>query len=124
MKVRRIMPMKEIKKKNVAAYARVSTLSESQEESFETQVEYYTALISGNPNWVFSGVYADHGKSGLSAEKRPEFMRMINDAMEGKVDIILSKSISRFGRNSLEAQTYVHKLREKGVEVIFEREGI
>lgn len=124
MKVRRITPMKEIKKKNVAAYARVSTLSESQEESFETQVEYYTALISSNPNWVFSGVYADHGKSGLSAEKRPEFMRMINDAMEGKVDIILSKSISRFGRNSLEAQTYVHKLREKGVEVVFEREGI
>lgn len=124
MKVRRITPMKEIQKKNVAAYARVSTLSEAQDESFETQVAYYTALISSNPQWIFAGIYADHGKSGLSAEKRPEFMRMINDAMDGKIDIILAKSISRFGRNSLEAQTYVHKLREKGVEVKFEREGI
>ena len=124
MNVRRITPVKEIQKKNVAAYARVSTLSEAQGESFETQVAYYTALISSNPQWIFAGVYADHGKSGLLAEKRPDFMRMMNDAMDGKIDIILVKSISRFGRNSLEAQTYVHKLREKGVEVKFEREGI
>ena len=124
MNVRRITPVKEIQKKNVAAYARVSTLSEAQGESFETQVAYCTALISSNPQWIFAGVYADHGKSGLSAEKRPDFMRMMNDAMDGKIDIILVKSISRFGRNSLEAQTYVHKLREKGVEVKFEREGI
>ena len=124
MNVRRITPVKEIQKKKVAAYARVSTLTEAQDESFETQVAYYTALISSNPQWIFAGVYADHGKSGLSAEKRPDFIRMMNDAMDGKIDIILVKSISRFGRNSLEAQTYVHKLREKGVEVKFEREGI
>ena len=84
MNVRRITPVKEIQKKNVAAYARVSTLSEAQGESFETQVAYYTALISSNPQWIFAGVYADHGKSGLSAEKRPDFMRMMNDAMDGK----------------------------------------
>ena len=124
MNVRRITPVKEIQKKKVAAYARVSTLTEAQDESFETQVAYYTALISSNSQWIFAGVYADHGKSGLSAEKRPDFIRMMNDAMDGKIDIILVKSISRFGRNSLEAQTYVHKLREKGVEVKFEREGI
>ena len=124
MNVRRITPVKEIQKKKVAAYARVSTLTEAQDESFETQVAYYTALISSNSQWIFVGVYADHGKSGLSAEKRPDFIRMMNDAMEGKIDIILVKSISRFGRNSLEAQTYEHKLREKGVEVKFEREGI
>ena len=111
-------------KKNVAAYARVSTLSEEQEESFETQVSYFTSFIESVEHWNFAGVYADHGKSGLSAENRPEFMRMIADAMDGKIDIIFVTSISRFGRNSLEAQTYVHKLKEKGVEVRFERERI
>ena len=105
MNVRRITPVKEIQKKKVAAYARVSTLTEAQDESFETQVAYYTALISSNSQWIFVGVYADHGKSGLSAEKRPDFIRMMNDAMDGKIDIILVKSISRLGRNSLDAQT-------------------
>lgn len=124
MKVRRINPIREVQKKKVAAYARVSTLSEEQDESFETQVAYYTALINSKPEWEFAGVYADHGKSGLSVEKRPEFQRMFQDAMDGKIEIILVKSISRFGRNSLEAMTYVHKLKELRVEVRFEREGI
>ena len=124
MKVRKINPIREVQKKKVAAYARVSTLSEEQDESFETQVAYYTALINSKPEWEFASVYADHGKSGLSVEKRPEFQRMFQDAMDGKIEIILVKSISRFGRNSLEAMTYVHKLKELRVEVRFEREGI
>lgn len=124
MKVRKISSERETRKLNVAAYARVSTLKEEQEESFDTQVEYYTAYIQSVGEWNFVDVYADQGKSGLSADKRPGFQRMIRDAMDGKIDKILVKSISRFGRNSLEAQTYVHKMKEVGVEVFFEREGI
>ena len=90
--------------------------TEEQDESFETQVEYYTTLISNTEAWNLVDIYADHGKSGLSADKRPGFQRMFRDAMAGKIDKILVKSISRFGRNSLEAETYVHKLKEKGVE--------
>ena len=108
----------------MAAYARVSTLSEEQEESFDTQVAYYTARINGAVNWNFVEVYADHGKSGLSVDRRPGFQKMIRDAMDGKIDKILVKSISRFCRNSLQAKTYVLLLKEKGVEVCFEREGI
>ena len=120
-----VIPTKnEQEKINVAAYARVSTLTEEQEESFETQVSYYTTLIQKNPRWNFVEVYADNGRSGLSAEKRPEFMRMIQDALDGKIQLILVKSISRFGRDSLEAQTYVHKLKEHNIEVRFERENI
>lgn len=124
MIVRRVVHEREIRRKNVAIYARVSTLTEDQDESFETQVSYYTTLITNMDQWDFAGVYADHGKSGLSAEHRPEFQRMVQDAMGGRIDLILVKSISRFGRNSLEDRTYVHKLKEKGVEVRFEREGI
>ena len=124
MRVRKVCSEREQRKLNVAAYARVSTLSEEQDESFETQVEYYTTLISNTEAWNLVDIYADHGKSGLSADKRPGFQRMFRDAMAGKIDKILVKSISRFGRNSLEAETYVHKLKEKGVEVFFEREGI
>ena len=124
MRVRKVCSDREQRKLNVAAYARVSTLSEEQDESFETQVEYYTTLISNTEAWNLVDIYADHGKSGLSADKRPGFQRMFRDAMDGKIDKILVKSISRFGRNSLEAETYVHKLKEKGVEVFFEREGI
>ena len=114
MKVRKVTTERQQQKLNVAAYARVSTLSEEQEESFDTQVEYYTAYIQSVDEWNFVDVYAEQGKSGLSADKRPGFQRMIQDAMDGKIDKILVKSISRFGRNSLEAETYVHKLKEKG----------
>lgn len=124
MKVIRIDPQRQNRKFNVAAYARVSTLSEEQEESFETQVEYYSSLIRGNDKWNFIKVYADQGKSGMSVSKRSEFNQMLDDALNGKIDIIITKSISRFGRNSLEAQSYVNRLKEKGIEVRFEREGI
>ena len=98
-------------KKRVAAYARVSTLMEEQEESYETQRKYYEAFIRKNPDWDYSGIYADKGITGTSATKRPEFMRMIDAARKGEIDIILCKSISRFSRNVLDTQRYVHELK-------------
>ena len=104
MKITRVVPATESQNKKVAAYARVSTLKEAQEDSFEVQSAYFSSLINSTPEWDFVEVYADQGKSGRSAEKRPNFMRMINDAYAGKIDIILVKSVSRFGRNFRESQ--------------------
>lgn len=112
------------KVKKVAAYCRVSTDKEVQRSSYESQVEYYTSKINSRKEWEFAGVYADLGKSGLKASKRPEFLRMIEDAKAGKIDVILVKNISRFARNSLEAQEFVHILKEYDVEVIFEENDI
>jgi site-specific DNA recombinase len=108
----------------VAAYARVSTLDEEQESSYNSQVKYFAELIKSNKRWVFVEVYADQGKSGVDASKRPNFLRMIEDAKAGKIDLILCKSISRFARNSLEAQEYTYLLKGLDVEVRFEREGL
>ena len=110
--------------KRVAAYARVSTLAESQEESYETQVRYYTDYIGQAKDWSIVKVYADKGITGTSAEKRPGFMEMIRDAKARKIDLILCKSISRFSRNYEEAQRYTHLLKGLGVEVRFEKEGL
>ena len=108
----------------MAAYCRVSTIKEDQEDSFESQVAYYTMLISKNVSYEMAGIYADQGFSGTNMENRPEFMRMINDAMSGKIDVIYCKSISRFGRNAAQCQEMVRKLKDKMVEVIFEREQL
>ena len=124
VKIHRIPARHECQQRNVAAYCRVSTLSEAQEESFETQKDYYTRYIMSNPNWTLVEVYADHGISGTVARKRPGFMAMIEDAMNGKIDLILVKSISRFSRNLVDCQNYVSQLKDRGVEVRFEREGI
>lgn len=110
--------------KNVAAYARVSTLKDEQEDSYESQMEYYSAYIKSNPQWNFVGMYADKGISGTQAKKRPDFMRMIEDAKAGKIDLIIVKSISRFARNTVDATTYVHELKSIGVEVRFEKEEL
>lgn len=110
--------------KRVAAYARVSTVAEEQQNSLRTQVEYYTSFIQQNPLWEYVKVYADPGRTGTSAKHRPEFQQMIADAREGKIDIILVKSISRFARNVADAQRYVHELKSNEVEVRFEREAI
>lgn len=110
--------------KKVAAYARVSTLQDAQEDSYESQVAYYSAMIQANPKWEYAGVYADKGISGTQAKKRPEFMRMVRDAKNGMIDLIYVKSISRFARNTMDATKYVHELKAIGVEVVFEREGI
>ena len=124
MIVRHIRNKNYGKKKRVAAYCRVSTDKAEQEESFETQIAAYERLIQDNPQWEYAGIYADEGKSATSTKHRPEFQRMIADALDEKIDMILVKSISRFSRNIVDCQTYVEKLREKGVSVWFERENI
>ncbi|MBR3245156.1 MAG: recombinase family protein, partial [Parasporobacterium sp.] len=122
MIVRRVAT--SIARKRVAAYARVSTLAEEQDESYETQVRYYTDLIHANEGWEMVNVYADHGLTGTSTEKRPQFMQMLEDARGGKIDIILCKSISRFSRRFTDAQKYVHELKSLNVEVRFDKEGL
>lgn len=112
------------RKMRVAAYCRVSTDAAEQKESFESQVTYYKGQIDGNPDWESAGIYADEGISETQAKKRPEFMRMIGDAMAGKIDMILVKSLSRFARNTVDALNYIRMLKDKGVDVRFEEEKI
>ena len=123
MEVTRITGQEENQIKNVAAYARVSTLEEEQELSYNTQKEYYEAYIRSVPNWNFVGMYADQGISGVR-EDRPDFTRMLNDAYAGKIDTILVKSISRFARNAIVTQNVVHKLKTHNVEVIFDEQKL
>ncbi len=108
----------------VAAYARVSTEKEEQEESFERQVEHYTTLINSKSEWVFGGIYADPGITGTRAEKRPDFMRMISDCRAGKINKILVKSISRFARNTVDALNFIRELKDMGISIYFENENI
>ena len=111
-------------KLRVAAYARVSTDSDEQSTSFSSQQLYYMDKIKSNPNWSFVEVYADEGISGTQAYKRENFMRMIRDCEEGKIDLILTKSISRFARNTLDTLKYVRMLRSKRIGIMFEEENI
>lgn len=119
--------VKEKKQKNilrVAAYARVSTLKEDQNDSFETQCNYYEKLISGDPHMVLAGVYGDQGVSGLSTKSRTEFMRMMQDCRDGKIDFVITRSVSRLSRNMTECLEIVQKLMELGIPVRFEKEGL
>lgn len=111
------------KKLRVCAYARVSTEKEEQEYSFEKQKEYYIKYISNHSNWEFVGIYSDFGLSGKN-KKRPQFMKMIEDCNCGKIDKIITKSVSRFARNTIDCIQTVRELREKGIGVYFEREGL
>ena len=111
-------------KKRVAAYARVSTLHEEQESSYDAQVEYYAKYIQSNPNWEYVGIYADNGISGTSTRRREGFNRMVEDAKTGKIDMILTKSISRFARNTVDTLKAVRELRIIGCEVVFEKENL
>lgn len=110
--------------KRVAAYARVSTENEEQLSSYEAQVDHYTRYIKANTEWEFVEVYADEGISATSTKKRDGFNRMITDALDGKIDLIITKSVSRFARNTVDTLTTVRKLKDKGVEVYFEKENI
>ena len=112
------------RKRRVAAYARVSTDEDEQLSSYEAQVDFYTRYISSNPEWEFVQVYADEGISGTNTKKRDGFNSMVADAMDGKIDLILTKSISRFARNTVDSLVTVRKLKEKGIEVYFEKENI
>lgn len=124
MRVRVIQPTIEIpSKKRVCAYARVSTGSELQGESLESQVTYYNNLIKSNPDYEFVGIFADRGITGTT-DNRPEFQRMINKARNGEIDLIITKSISRFARNTSVMLETVRELKTLNVEVRFEKENI
>lgn len=112
------------RQKRVAAYCRVSTDEEEQLSSYEAQKTYYTDKIMENPEWTMAGIFADEGITGTSAKKRPEFLRMIRLCKQKKIDIILTKSISRFARNTVDCLNYIRVLRELGVAVMFEKENI
>ena len=123
--VRVIQPISEqAKKLRVAAYARVSSDSADQLNSFATQVAYYTDFIQSKDEWEFAGLYADEAVSGTTAEKRDDFQRLLADCRTGKIDRILVKSISRFARNTLDCLQTVRELKQLGVAVEFEKEGI
>ncbi len=111
-------------KRRVAGYARVSTDSEEQQTSYEAQVDYYTRYIRSKPEWEFVNVYTDEGISATNTKKREGFNQMVQDALDGKIDLIVTKSVSRFARNTVDSLVTVRKLKEKGVEVYFEKENI
>ena len=113
-----------ITRKRVAAYVRVSTNGEEQLQSFNSQKEYYQDKISANKEWALVGIYADEGITGTKTNKRDEFLRMIDDCMNGLVDIVITKSVSRFSRNLVDVLSYTRMLKAKGVTVIFEKENI
>lgn len=113
-----------INKRKVAGYARVSTDKDEQQNSYDAQVSYYTDYIKRNPEWEFVEVYTDEGITGTSTKHREGFKRMIADALDGKIDLILTKSVSRFARNTVDSLTTIRQLKDKGVEVYFEKENI
>lgn len=108
----------------VAAYCRVSTDDEEQKTSYEAQIGYYTEKINQNPEWQMAGIFADEGISGTQAKKRPEFLKMIRLCRQRKIDIILTKSLSRFARNTVDSLGYIRELRALGIAVISEKENI
>jgi DNA invertase Pin-like site-specific DNA recombinase len=117
-------PIQQVSRRRVAGYARVSTDSDEQFTSYEAQLDYYTKFISDNPEWQFVKVYTDEGISGLNTKKRDGFNEMIDDALDGKIDLIITKSVSRFARNTVDSLSTIRKLKEKGVECYFEKEQI
>ena len=111
-------------KKRVAGYARVSTDMDEQFTSFEAQMNYYTSFIKSHKDWEFVDVYSDEGISGTNTMHRTGFQQMIMDALSGKIDLIITKSVSRFARNTVDTLTTIRELKDKGVEVFFEKENI
>ena len=118
------LPKASVQLRRVAGYARVSTDSEEQLTSYEAQVDYYTRYIRSRADWAFVDVYTDEGISATNTKKRDGFNRMVQDALDGKIDLIVTKSVSRFARNTVDSLTTVRKLKDAGVEVYFEKENI
>ena len=116
----------EVKRLNVVAYCRVSTAQEEQETSYEAQVSYYTKLIAENPSWNLAGIYADDGISGTNTKKRDDFNAMMDRCLQKShtIDMILTKSISRFARNTVDYLSCIRKLKEKNIAIYFEKENI
>lgn len=113
----------EVVKRKVAGYARVSTDLEEQITSYQAQRKYYTEYIQKNPDWEFAGMYTDEGISATSTKHREGFNQMIKDALDGKIDLIITKSVSRFARNTVDSLTTIRKLKENNVECYFEKEN-
>ena len=118
------VPLASAEKRKVAAYARVSTDNEDQKTSYAAQVDYYTNYIQSRSDWEFAGMYSDEGVTGTSMKKREGFTRMVQDALDGKIQLIVTKSVSRFARNTVDSLTTIRKLKENGIEVYFEKEAI
>ena len=118
------LPLQAIVKRKVAGYARVSTDSEEQENSYQAQVDYFTEFIKARDDWSFVRVYTDEGISGVSTRRREGFNEMIADALAGKIDLIVTKSVSRFARNTVDSLTTIRELKAHGVEVYFQKENI
>ena len=110
--------------KRVCAYCRVSTGSVEQKNSFEAQVEYYTRLIDERMDWICVGIYADQARSGTKIRQREEFQRMIEDCRLGKIDLILTKSVTRFARNTVDSIQTIRELKELGIGIYFEKERV
>ena len=117
-------PITEQKKRKVAGYARVSTDHDDQFSSYEAQIDYYTNYIKGRDDWEYVNVYTDEGITGTSTKHREGFKQMVSDALDGKIDLIVTKSVSRFARNTVDSLTTIRQLKEAGVEVYFEKENI
>jgi DNA invertase Pin-like site-specific DNA recombinase len=111
-------------KKRVCAYCRVSTDSREQQNSFSAQMQYYTAMIENQENWQLAGIYADEARSGTKLQKRDDFLRMMKDCEDGRIDMIITKSLTRFARNTVDSIQAIRRLKELGVSVYFEKEHI
>ena len=118
------VPITNKKKRKVAAYARVSTDQEEQLTSYEAQVDYYTNYIKSRDDWEFVDVYTDEGISGTSTKHREGFNKMVKSALAGNIDLIITKSVSRFARNTVDSLTTIRKLKDIGCECYFEKESI
>lgn len=117
-------PIGKAKKRRVAGYARVSTELEEQQTSYAAQMDYYSSYIQSRDDWEFAGMYSDEGISATNTKHREGFNQMVEDALEGKIDLIITKSVSRFARNTVDSLTTVRRLKEKCVEIYFEKENI
>ena len=115
------LPTASIAKRRTAGYARVSTDKDEQFTSYEAQVDYYTKYIQSREDWEFVTVYTDEGISALNTKHRDGFKQMVKDALDGKIDLIVIKSVSRFARNTVDSLVTIRKLKEKGVECYFEK---
>ena len=118
------VPVSQTHKRRVAAYARVSTDKDEQITSYNAQVDYYKKYIQNNPDWEYVDMYADEGITGTSTKSRKRFNEMIDDAVAGKIDLIITKSVSRFARNTVDTLVNIRKLKDAGVECFFEEQGI
>ena len=114
----------ECQRLRVAAYCRVSTDEEDQLNSLDTQIQYYTSKIAENPNWTLAGIYPDEGITGTRTDKRDQFLKLMRDCEKGKVDYIITKSTSRFARNTVDSLSWIRKLRSMGIGIYFEEQNL